>query len=542
MHVLKGLFLALAFVAMAKAALAQPVSTLPNASTPLSGSEIIYLIQNGASAKTTVGNLLTGSIAGSLASPPCIGCTTPNTGAFTTIAATQQANSRAGIGFLPDSGLAPRRSKLTVGFDGAFVLGNTLSATTTYFDAIPAPDDYFAVRTIMPINAGSNGATIGPILYRPSSTFTTAACSGNLGDNYVNPCDPNCVNGGSCWVFQTFTEGGVNSDVFGQQPRIHDFNATQTLVLPNIVSPDPTTGSTATARMVFSDWNFAVPLQRTDVSTTQPRVLMRRSVIPTGTITRCGTNPADTTESGQSWTGNTAWNGGYDYSTKFAVGTFTTNTDVTGTSPPSDIGPMCWTQFLVRTKGIQIVAIGDSWIEGNTTTSGMSNVWLRAAVALSSQTLPIMYAGTGWSGADSDQFEPIGVDLINAAQPSICVIESFTAADQITLYGTSRYYGRVLAMTKQCLDVGAKVILQGPWPRDTLSGSTLAAWQAFVTEVRGMGDAGVYLFDQLPLLGSYSTGQWASQYTTDGIHPNDSGVTAMLPAAELLLKNLIGID
>lgn len=456
--------------------------------------------------------------------------------------ATQPGVARAAEGLLPDSGLAPRRNKVTVGFDGGWVLSNTLGATGTYFDLLTVPDDFFAVRTIMPILAASNGATVGPITFRPSSTTTTAACSGISGNDYVNPCDPGCVQGGGCWNYNTFTEGGVNADVFGQPPRVHDYNTTQTLVLPNIVSPDPTTGGTTNMRLIFSDWNTAISLPRTDITATGPRILDRRTVVPAGTVTRCGNNPVSTTDSGQSWRGNSAWNNNYEYSVNFETGNFSMSANVSGTAAGSDTGPSCWTQFLLRTKAVQILVGGDSWMQGNTTTSGISNVWLRAAVALSTQTVPVVFAGFGWSGANSDTFVPGMIDAIAAIEPSICVLESFTAADLISQYGIDRYFARVLSMAKQCINIGAKVIIQAPWPRNTLSGASLTAWQNFETELQGMGDANVYLFDQLSVLGSYSTGQWNASYTTDGIHPNDAGVTAILPAAQLLIQKLAGLN
>ena len=51
---------------IASPAAAQQVSTLPQASTPLNGTEVLYVIQNGVSRQTTVGNLSQGSFAGNV--------------------------------------------------------------------------------------------------------------------------------------------------------------------------------------------------------------------------------------------------------------------------------------------------------------------------------------------------------------------------------------------------------------------------------------------------------------------------------------------
>lgn len=140
MHVLKRLFLALAFVAMAKAALAQPVSTLPNASTPLSGSEIIYLIQGGVSSKTTTGNLTVTSSLAQFASPPPIGVTAPNTGAFTTLSAIGAINTTSASGYQQNGASILNQSgsnafTLSVGAGACSSITTSVLSTCVGYDA-----------------------------------------------------------------------------------------------------------------------------------------------------------------------------------------------------------------------------------------------------------------------------------------------------------------------------------------------------------------------------------------------------------------------
>lgn len=80
-------------------AAAQPITTLPPAALPLSGSETTYLVQGGVSKQTTVGNFTAASTIGQFASPPPIGATTPNTGAFTTLSATGAINTTSASGY-----------------------------------------------------------------------------------------------------------------------------------------------------------------------------------------------------------------------------------------------------------------------------------------------------------------------------------------------------------------------------------------------------------------------------------------------------------
>lgn len=86
------------------------ISQLPNASTPLAGTEVLPIVQAGVTDKVTVDNLL----ARLTAAPPAIGTTTPAAGSFTTLAAT--------------SGLSIGRTAVTA---PASTDGNVFSGTYT---------------------------------------------------------------------------------------------------------------------------------------------------------------------------------------------------------------------------------------------------------------------------------------------------------------------------------------------------------------------------------------------------------------------------
>lgn len=84
-------------LSLAGQANAQQVSAFPQATVPLSGSELVYLVQSGNGKQTTVGNLISGGLIGNFASPPPIGNVTPNTGAFTALTA---SGTVSGAGFI----------------------------------------------------------------------------------------------------------------------------------------------------------------------------------------------------------------------------------------------------------------------------------------------------------------------------------------------------------------------------------------------------------------------------------------------------------
>jgi len=79
------------------------ISQLPNASTPLAGTEVLPIVQAGVTDKVTVDNLL----ARLTAAPPAIGTTTPAAGSFTTLTTSGNAivggsalvTAAAGLGY-----------------------------------------------------------------------------------------------------------------------------------------------------------------------------------------------------------------------------------------------------------------------------------------------------------------------------------------------------------------------------------------------------------------------------------------------------------
>jgi hypothetical protein len=98
--------LAAGLLSIASAA-AQPVTSFPVASTPLAGSEILYIIQGGINKQISAGNLTPFSSAAAFASPPPIGNITPNTGAFTTLSSNGATLIKAGtLTFTPSGGFS----------------------------------------------------------------------------------------------------------------------------------------------------------------------------------------------------------------------------------------------------------------------------------------------------------------------------------------------------------------------------------------------------------------------------------------------------
>jgi hypothetical protein len=66
---------------------------------------------------------------------------------------------RAAFGLAPDTGVAPRRSTLTIGF-ASNMLSNSLSAASnnTYLYAVPYPAEATVIRVLVPLITAVNGA------------------------------------------------------------------------------------------------------------------------------------------------------------------------------------------------------------------------------------------------------------------------------------------------------------------------------------------------------------------------------------------------
>lgn len=445
------------------------------------------------------------------------------------------------IALLPDSGLAPRRNTLTY-MQGGEGLAGTMTSQNTHFFAYPAPSSYYGVRIIACVTPVDDEPNF-QWSFRPSSSF----------NDYVNPVDAGSVY--TVWQTGSWSTQGAD---FAQM-----FEPNQTTSIarkPAFYNPETGVGG-STYRLFVSDWNYVRSLAPTAFPPINaPYPLFVRGLSNVAPTNDClfFNNPGDNTETGSTYTGNTALNNNQDYSTLQKAGNFlTTNTVITGFSLNTAI-PIGGVQFRVLTPAIQVDAFGDSQMQGYKTTSSMSNWMILAVNQLTTPALPISFASSAYIGANSDAFMPGAVDLINLSHPSICVIEGFTSNDSpITTISIARYQLRVRELADRCKDQGAQVIITTPFPRnDTLTGAALAAWQALYVEIISMGNAGYYVFDGLQIVGQFSggvpTGQWVPAYVSaDGIHGNDAAMAVLnsgvssngtFPGFLALLKLISGIN
>lgn len=441
-----------------------------------------------------------------------------------------QSAARSAIGLLPDSGLAPRRNRLT--FAPAFGGASTYTSTgQTVAYAVPmiggmAGQWRMVTMTVPGITPGYNLTG----RFRPSSDW-----GGASSPDYLTPTDPNCVMGGGCIFLTLFQWQGGDSDQ-------HTQCCTGTVLsTPSIVTPDPNTGSTATARMVMSDWIPIVPIAPT---TGAYPVMMVRLFETAGTTVKMSTFPGDTSETGSTWTGNAALNSGMDYSVKTSVGN---NTGFSGGTWTNGQGPVWGWQFEGGTPGIQVLSCSDSQLAGHFQTSDMGSFINRVVTALSTAALPVSYANAGWVGAQGAQLIPPCLDAIKIVKPSICVLESYLSNDDVggaaSLINVQENLGRLSAVATKCKEQGGKVIWITPLPRNTSAGSV---WISLYQQVLGFGDASTSVCDIGVLSSTQSgglpTGNWISTYTSDNIHGNDAWAIAMMPAFKACLQKVAGLN
>jgi hypothetical protein len=200
---------------------------------------------------------------------------------------------------------------------------------------------------------------------------------------------------------------------------------------------------------------------------------------------------------------------------------------------PTNYAPMFVIQYQSRVPGVQIVMGGDSHL------SGWFNFVQLAALRLSTPSLPIAMWNTAWGGQPSNTFWPTEDEAIDAAVPSVTVIEGWTANDGMHPAADDAYLGRVREMAARTTAAGGIPIILKGLPRNLFGSSELTSWQR-INHALDTLVPGALVFDANAVVEDpQRAGCWRPEFTDDLIHPNLRGNLALVDPFETLLRGLL---
>ena len=194
--------------------------------------------------------------------------------------------------------------------------------------------------------------------------------------------------------------------------------------------------------------------------------------------------------------------------------------------------PLFAVQYRSLSRGLQIVVGGDSQL------AAWHTFAQQVAMRLSTPALPIAV----WDVAEpkgSKTFWPLQDIAIDAARPSICVFQGWTANDSETMPAYERFLPRVLETVQRVRrEGGIPIVIKGT-PRKLFGTPALAGWEQWNAElVRRV--PGAILFDVNPSAANPARpGDWRPDMTADQIHPNPAGNAAIAAAFAPLLQSLM---
>ena len=419
-----------------------------------------------------------------------------------------------------------RRNRLCTMYEAVLAAQSALGQISTFLYVFPIPSDAYAARIVL----GNNVATAWNV------TSACIAPSDSVSD-YVNPTVAgNTTAGAAGWTNLTFVGNGVDSE------NIVLAGATRTATVPAAGGADPMTGSTIVPTYFYSDF---VPIAPITPSPTI-RFLFVRVAIPNEAYTRNLWQPGSTSSGPNAWTGNAALNSGFDASIRsgWMLDLATTPGIFSeGSTSPTQTGVICSLEYMSLVPGINLLTMGDSQIEGATTSGGgCSNFVTLSGTALSTPQLPICVKAGSWGGQPSDTWWPMFEKILSTTPPSVAVFQSVSGNDTPGA-GYFRGLARTLAAAKKVQDCGGVAIICTPFPRPAWG---ITSWKMIRAEVLKLGasSSNFLLFDTCVGTGSKTSGAYDCSFlsgmSTDGLHPNDAAHAVMAANFMPMLRQIIG--
>lgn len=207
-------------------------------------------------------------------------------------------------------------------------------------------------------------------------------------------------------------------------------------------------------------------------------------------------------------------------------------------------------QYMSRGKVLTLGVVGDSIAAGVGATNYMDSQYWRYQLR-STEDRPIEYANFGWSSQASSAYYLRAIDLMtNGVIPSgsVMAYHAFSPNDYSTSISAANintlYYQNVL-VAQQCLSTRVGLVLVDGAPANTTSkawGTDDARRKAFNATLQNLSGYSVVPQSSVLSGGVDSTGQ--TQYkravSTDGLHPNDVGISAIVPLVASAVDPYVG--
>jgi hypothetical protein len=200
------------------------------------------------------------------------------------------------------------------------------------------------------------------------------------------------------------------------------------------------------------------------------------------------------------------------------------------TTPDS---PLFVVQYRTMVPGIQIVVGGDSHLAGWDTFVQL------AATEVSRPVRPISVWNGARGGAPSRIFGPILDEIIDDADPSIVVIQGWTANDGMRPAADLAYLDRVQAWASRILQKqGVPIILKG-LPRNLFGTPELRSWQQVNERLETLVPGAVVFDPNVFVEDRGRPGNWKPEFSKDAVHPNLQGNLALAAPFAKLLRSLV---
>lgn len=228
----------------------------------------------------------------------------------------------------------------------------------------------------------------------------------------------------------------------------------------------------------------------------------------------------------------------------------TTPTGFTSTTNTSQ-SPIVGIQYLSRGKVINVAGVGDSITDGRGTYLGQGFI-LPACASLSSDAAAIEYSNFGWSGQTAAIFAERAIDILQSdfVRPDVLVMPSQSPNDPtpVSAAGIAAAKVRRSRVLAECARYGVVPVLWTMLPVNSSVadyGSDDANRVADNASVVALGSRAMLVADTATAFSGATDGDGqvaiASGLTTDNIHPNDAGNTALTAVLTPVLRRAIGV-